>query len=165
MSDALAQPPSPVTDPLDRLAYVIATWFGVGWTPLAPGTAGSAVAALLFVPMRALGLDVMALLVLLLTGAGVWATQRIVALRGGHDPQFIVVDEVAGQWLTLLVVPADWRWYLAGFVMFRLCDQFKPWPARQAERELPPAWGVMLDDIFAGAWGAVLLWLAQRWVV
>lgn len=148
----------------DRVALTVATFFGIGFTPLAPGTAGSVVATLLFALLRPIGLDWLALAVLLLTGVGVWASGRVVALRGGHDPQIIVVDEVAGQWLTLLAVPADWRWYLAGLVAFRLADQFKPWPARQAERELPPAWGVMLDDVLAGAWGAVLLWLAQRWI-
>ena len=148
----------------DRVAMTLATWFGAGLVPLAPGTAVSAVAVLLFWPLRALGLDVMAALIMLVIGVGVWASARVVALRGGHDPQIIVIDEVAGQWLTLLAVPADWRWFLAGFVVFRLADQFKPWPARQAERELPPAWGVMMDDVLAGGWGAVALWLAQRWI-
>ena len=148
----------------DRVALVVATFFGVGFPPKAPGTAGSIVATGLFVLLRPIGLDWMALAILLLTGVGVWASARVVAQRGGHDPQIIVVDEVAGQWLTLLAVPNDWRWHLAGLVVFRLADQFKPWPARQAERELPPAWGVMMDDVLAGAWGAVVLWLAQRWI-
>lgn len=74
-----------------------------------------------------------------------------------------MIDEVAGQWITLLVVPFDWRWWIAAFVAFRLFDILKPGPVRLAER-LPGGYGVMADDIVAGALAAACL-LALQWAL
>ena len=77
---------------------------------------------------------------------------------GRKDPGFVVVDEVAGQWVALLNCPADWRHGLIALVLFRLCDITKPFPARQLEA-LPDGWGIVFDDVAAGlyAWGIASL--------
>jgi phosphatidylglycerophosphatase A len=74
---------------------------------------------------------------------------------GQKDPQLIVIDEVAGVLVTLSVAPPTWSALVAGVVLFRLFDQTKPWPARAAERKLPGGWGIVLDDVAAGLWGAL----------
>jgi phosphatidylglycerophosphatase A len=156
-------PASEVPDTSVRqIRFWLATWFGCGLVPFAPGTAGSLGALPLYVLLRPLGLDVVALAALMLTAVGVWAAQHVADRKGMHDPQIVVIDEVAGIFVTLLGARDDWRWMLAGFVLFRVLDVWKPWPARQAERIHPAGWGIVLDDVFAGAWGAIVLLLAQR---
>ncbi|HJX51729.1 MAG TPA: phosphatidylglycerophosphatase A, partial [Polyangia bacterium] len=90
------------------------------------------------------------------TAVGVWASNQVVRKLGIKDPQIVCIDEVAGVLVTLLAAPATWIGLVAGVVLFRVFDQWKPWPARAAER-LPEGWGVMVDDLAAGAWGAVFL--------
>jgi len=141
-------------------AQVIASWFGVGRLPWAPGTWGS-LAALpfawvitwLFGP-RALLLAVLALFLL-----GWWAAGRVVRLSAVKDPGSIVVDEVAGQWLTLVVTPPGVVPYVAGFLLFRLFDIVKPWPARWIDQHVGGGLGVMADDIVAGFFAATTLLL------
>ena len=79
---------------------------------------------------------------------------------GRHDAGEVVIDEVAGQWIALLVVPLDWRWYLAAFLLFRVFDILKPGPVRMAEK-LPGGVGVMADDIVAGVFAGVCLLIIQ----
>lgn len=157
--------PAPAAAPFsrtDHLRFWLATWFGCGLVPVAPGTAGSLGALPLYLLVRPLGLDAVALAALLLTAGGVWAAQHVADRKGMHDPQIVVIDEVAGIFVTLLGARDDWRWMLAGFLLFRLLDMWKPWPARQVEQVHPAGWGIVLDDVFAGAWGALVLLLAQR---
>jgi len=103
---------------------------------------------------------------LALSAAGVWAASAVERASGKKDPQEVVIDEVSGQWLALLAGPAllsgalNWKSYLAGFILFRAFDIFKPFPARQAEA-LPGGWGIMADDWVAGAYAAGCLWLAR----
>ncbi len=146
-------------------ARLIATWFGVGLAPLAPGTAAS-LAALpiawgLMTVSGALGL---ALATALLFGLGVWAAGATSAALGDGDPQTVVVDEVAGQWLAILPAaalssPVLWHYALA-FVLFRAADIGKPWPAGWIDRNLGGGMGIMLDDVAAGLYAALGLGLA-----
>jgi len=76
-----------------------------------------------------------------------------------EDPQEIVVDEVAGQLLALAAAPVDWRWYLAGFILFRAFDILKPFPANWCDRSLPGGLGVMADDLIAGLYACILIYL------
>jgi len=90
---------------------------------------------------------------------GVWAASGAEKFFGRPDPRYVVIDEVVGQMLTFLARPdRSWKWLLAGFVLFRIFDVVKPFPARQAER-LPAGWGIMMDDVAAGVYsmGALLL--------
>lgn len=139
-------------------ATLIATWFGTGLAPVAPGTWGS-LAALPFawgitVFTGPWGLLAAAIAIFLI---GVWAAGRYAAAGEAKDPGQIVVDEVAGQWLALVAVPLDPLAYLAAFGLFRLCDIVKPWPASWADRRLAGGLGVMLDDMIAGGYALLVV--------
>lgn len=143
-----------------RFAYVLAIWFGCGRFPKMPGTAGTIGAVPLYFLLAKGGPLAVVFGALIVTLVGVWAATEVVRKTGLKDPQIVCIDEVAGVLLTLAAAPATWKGVLAGVVLFRIFDQFKPWPARQAER-WREGWGVVMDDIFAGAWGAAVL-LAAR---
>jgi len=142
-------------------AGLIATFFGVGLLPRAPGTWGS-LAALPFAWLiqQYLGRDALALAIILLFAAGCWAAGRHAATLGGGDPGEVVIDEVAGQWLTLLFVPADWRLYALGFVLFRLADILKPWPVNLADQAIGGGLGIMIDDVLAAGYAMAGLYVA-----
>jgi phosphatidylglycerophosphatase A len=141
-----------------RVAWAIATWFGCGLVPLAPGTAGTVGAVPLYIIVAKWGgLPGVAVAAVLTTFVGVWAASVVARDLGKKDPQLVVVDEVAGFLITMLparhlgVVPIA-----AGFVLFRLFDIVKPWPARALER-LPSGWGIVMDDVAAGVFGACVM--------
>jgi phosphatidylglycerophosphatase A len=144
---------------MDRAARILSTWFGAGLLPRAPGTWGS-LAALPFAWAIGHWGGTAALLIasILLFALAVPAAQHLVTATGQTDPQIIVVDEVVGQWLTLAVAPLDPWSYLIGFVLFRLADIVKPFPANWADREIKGGLGVMLDDVFAAIYSAAGLW-------
>jgi phosphatidylglycerophosphatase A len=221
-TDAAASPQAVPKKP--RLALALATAFGVGFIPKAPGTFGSMVGiatayfstfiflrpstlrgmfflspapdatlsdkhflvpgsdihnAMLALPILcALGL------LILLGSIGVWSASRAAEYAGIKDPQHVVIDEVAGQHLTLLLplIPIglpnlsahmdfsmyaiyfalsllNWKYLLLGFILFRVFDIWKPWPVRQLEK-LPGGWGIMADDWMAGIYAAILLRVA-----
>ncbi len=144
-------------------AVVVASWFGSGFLPKAPGTWGS-LAALPFawiVADRAgpLGLAVAALVALLVG----WAASGTIVRRGHlRDPQFIVIDEVAGQWLALVAAPLDPRFYALGFVLFRIADILKPWPASHIDRNWHGGLAVMADDVVAALYALAVMWAATH---
>ncbi len=82
-------------------------------------------------------------------------------LTGAHDPGAVVIDEVAGQWLVLAVVPLEWWWFVLGFAVFRVFDILKPWPISWMDKHIKGGLGVMLDDMAAGIAGAAVLYGAQ----
>ncbi len=98
--------------------------------------------------------------------AGTWLLQRLCARRGLGDDPALVLDEVAGVWLTLACLPSDVFVMAAGFLLFRLFDIFKPWPVSWADQRVPGGFGVMLDDIIAGILAAIaahiVLWLLSQ---
>ena len=146
-------------------AFLLATWFGAGRLPRAPGTWGSLTALPFAAALAWLGGPWLGLLIALAVfGLGVWASDRYMAACGLHDPAAIVVDEVVGQWLTLALLPLTPVAYLLGFVLFRIADMVKPWPAAWIDRTVADAFGVMLDDVVAAIYAgglalAVLSWL------
>lgn len=139
------------------VAHVLATWFGCGHVPYAPGTAGTLGAVPLYLALRPYGHVAVAVAAIVLTAVGVWVASIVASDEGLKDPQIVVIDEVAGVLVTLSVAPPTWSALAAGVVLFRIFDQTKPWPARTAERELPGGWGIVLDDVAAGIWGALVL--------
>ena len=148
-------PALPFADP----ACLIATWFGAGLMVRAPGTWGS-FAALPFAWAivywsGALGL---ALATVAISLAGWWAAERYIQALGQEDPGDVVVDEVAGQWLTLLPAGLDIGLFAAGFVLFRLADILKPWPASWADRNVKGGLGTMVDDLFAGLYAGLAVY-------
>lgn len=146
----------------------VALGLGSGLLRRAPGTAGSAVAVLLwlaFVQGGQPGLPAQVLLLALAIVVCVWAADWAARQLQRKDPGCIVSDELAGQWLTLLALPAlplatAWPWWLAAFALFRLFDIVKPWPMRALER-LPGGFGIVVDDLAAGCYAAALLLLAR----
>ena len=145
---------------MNSLALALSTWFGCGYWPWGPGTAGSLAAVLIAAALHSwLGagrLIIAALLVVFLL-PGIWASTRTARLWNTEDPGKVVVDEVLGQWLTLLGASTlNWKTFLAGFLLFRLFDIWKPWPIRRLEN-LPEGTGIVLDDLGAGVYGAILL--------
>jgi phosphatidylglycerophosphatase A len=97
-------------------------------------------------------------LALLVTLVGIPAATRVVRASGLKDPQFVVIDEVAGQLVTLIAVPLSWKTFLAGFILFRGFDIVKPPPVRQLER-LPEGTGIVLDDVAAGLYSLIVMHL------
>jgi phosphatidylglycerophosphatase A len=131
----------------------------VGWIPVAPGTAGSALAVLVLwqVPFSRAGLGVFFVVVML---AGTWAAHQAERVLGLKDPGAIVIDEVAGMTLSVLAFPLTLPVLAAGFVLFRLFDVTKPFPARASQR-VPGGLGVMVDDLIAGLYAAIVLALLR----
>ncbi len=207
------QPVPPPTNP--QFALFLATAGGLGYFPKAPGTLGSLVGLVLAVLpywiFFGLGAAIIAahhgdygiflsastwysdpflwaqiVLTLFIAGLGVWASDRVATRFREKDPQYVVIDEVSGQHLTLLLgcgIPIwwrvaqpllnttplglitmrselNWKYLLLGFILFRVFDIWKPFPARQAE-SLPGGWGIMADDWIAGIYAAIGLWLAR----
>ncbi|HEY3937735.1 MAG TPA: phosphatidylglycerophosphatase A [Bryobacteraceae bacterium] len=147
------------------LATGLATWFGCGCFPWGPGTVGSLAAVLIAVGLHfffhAGRLTFLALLLALLL-PGIWAAGHTARLIAQDDPAIVVVDEVLGQWLALLgAVVLNWKTFLAAFVLFRIFDIWKPPPIRRLER-LPSGIGIVADDLAAGLYGALILYIGGR---
>ena len=151
-----------------RLANLVSTWFGCGYAPKAPGTAGSLAAiaiAILLHDFAGLGRWHFLLLAALLFAPGVWAATRTARALGLKDPGIVVVDEVIGQWIALAgAAHLDWIAYAAAFVLFRLFDIWKPPPVRRLE-SLPEGVGIVADDVMAGVYAALVLLLVSRFLV
>jgi phosphatidylglycerophosphatase A len=145
-----------VTKLLDVASRLVGTGLGSGYSPVAPGTAGSLVGVLLFLPLAGLAWPTQLAATAALTLVGVFAAARVAHLVGRKDPGLVVVDEVAGQWITFVALPFTPVTALAGFLLFRVADIVKPWPARDLER-LPGGWGIMADDVAAGIYAQLLL--------
>lgn len=142
----------------------IATAGGIGYVPVAPGTAGTAVGLLLLLILRLLGGVILEIVVLaLVIGLGVWAANFSERQVGSKDPGFVVIDEVAGILLTMFCLPLTVTTAVFGFFLFRLFDIFKPFPSRSAER-LPGGFGIMADDLVAGLYAAVILRFLVDWL-
>ena len=141
---------------LSRAGFLLATALGAGYSPIAPGTAGSAVGVvtywgLLLLP-RAPALALMAAVLVL----GTLAAHHVARAIGRPDPGLVVVDEVVGQWVALLFLPFTPLTAGAAFLLFRIMDIIKPWPARDFE-DLHGGIGIMADDLMAGVYANLLL--------
>jgi phosphatidylglycerophosphatase A len=137
--------------------HFFALGFGSGLAPKAPGTAGTLVGVLLDPVLRLLGLELRIAVVALMFIVGVWLCGESARRLGAHDHGGIVWDEIVGYLALMLVLPAGWPWALAGFVVFRFFDILKPWPIRQLDHGVGGGFGIMLDDIVASVWGALVL--------
>lgn len=153
---------------MTRLAVLLATFGYVGLCPIAPGTAGSAAALVLFAALRyavpppaSPAVEVAAILAIF--AAGCWAGSEAERHYGRTDPGAVVLDEVLGMLMTLALIPVSWKGALLGFLLFRAFDIVKPFPARQCER-LHGGLGIMADDAVAGIYGnlalRLILWAA-----
>jgi phosphatidylglycerophosphatase A len=141
-------------EPTPTWATLVATFFGIGRLRPGPGTWGSAATVLLWAALAhalapALRVPVAIALVVVVTLVGIPAATQVARGSGRKDPQFVVIDEVAGQLVALIAVPLAWKSFLAGFILFRVFDIVKPPPVRQLEA-LPEGAGIVLDDVAAG---------------
>ena len=142
-------------------AWVFATWFGCGLSQIAPGTVGSLAAVLLAWPLSRIGFGRVHFLVLALAllYPAIRAADTVAAETGRKDPQIVVIDEVLGQWFTLAgALRFDLLTFALAFGLFRLFDIWKPPPIRLIE-QVPGGAGIVLDDMMAGAYGALVLFL------
>jgi len=133
------------------------TGFGVGYCPIAPGTAGSILGLLIFLPLQAIPLIYALPCLALLFGAGVYTSGFAFAMFGKKDPSSIVIDEIVAILLTLFLIPASPIWWGIGFLLFRLFDITKPMGIRKVEA-LPGGLGIMADDIVAALYAVLIIW-------
>lgn len=161
----MSGPITPTRPSLASPAVLIATGFGTGYLPKAPGTWGSLLATILAWPIaQAGGMPALLGAALLATLIGTWATGIYMTRTGVHDPGAVVIDEFAGQWLALALCPVHPLWWGIAFIAFRVADITKPFPANRIDRDMHSAFGVMLDDLVAGAYAALVVWIAAAWL-
>lgn len=151
----------------DGVALVVATSLGAGYSPLAPGTAGSLLSVALWVLLHrwfpaALQIPYHLVLIAVLTVVGIWASTRSEIFFGEVDPQRTVIDEVVGQQIAYLgLLSFDWKSLLLGFILFRLFDIWKPYPIRKIQ-----AWrggvGIVMDDVGAGLYALFVLFAVRK---
>lgn len=141
----------------------IATGFGSGLAPRAPGTVGTLAALLPWLALRELPLWGYLVAVLAAFALGVWAAQQVIERLRIEDPGLVVWDEFVGLWIALIAVPDGWAWVVIGFVLFRLFDIAKPWPVSWADTRLKGGFGAMFDDALAGLYALAALQALAWW--
>lgn len=149
-----------LTDPVLFLAF----GFGSGLAKKAPGTFGTVAGIPLYLLIAQTDLLVYSLLTLLATVVGIWICDVAAKKLGEHDFGGIVWDEIAGLLITMWAVPPTWQNVGLGFVLFRFFDIVKPWPIKWADRKVQGGFGIMLDDVLAGVFAAILLWALRSWL-
>jgi phosphatidylglycerophosphatase A len=152
-----------------RVWILVATFFGAGYLKPGPGTWASMAAVLLWGaaawglhPHSAILFAILLIGIALAIGFGVPAATIAERETGQHDPGFVVIDEVAGQWIALLGCPGDWAHGLITLILFRIFDITKPFPIRRMER-LPAGWGIVFDDVAAGLYALVVSTVVRIW--
>ncbi len=156
--------PLPANLPLRHPAALIATWFGAGLVRPAPGTIGSLIALPLGWGILTLGGQALLMLdIIIVLIIGVWAAGIYGAADNAHDSSSIVVDEVVGQWIALMTMPSSLLGYVVAFAAFRFYDVIKPWPVDYVDKRVKGGWGVMLDDVLAGLYALIVVFLVEYW--
>ena len=148
--------------PVGRLLHPVdflALGFGSGLLPVAPGTAGTVAAIPVYLLLQPLAAPYYIAIVLLLALAGIAICGQTASRLGVHDHPGIVWDEIVGYLVTMAFAPSGWLWIGLGFVLFRLFESVKPWPIRWCDRQVSGGLGIMLDDLLAGVFSAMLLQL------
>lgn len=150
---------------LPTTARLLATWFGAGSSPIAPGTAGALATLPLHFALRALGPIPHTAVTLVLTAAGVWAAGRVSEASEVEDPGYVVIDEVVGTLLAMgLARPTGLVGEAAAFILFRILDIKKPWVIDSAQRLRPAGVGIMADDVLAGLGAGLLVRAAHLYL-
>lgn len=146
-----------------KIHKTIATFFGMGYAPVAPGTAGAMLAAIFVWLWLALdpSLEIygwpLLIVTIICTLLGVYSTDQLTA-EWGKDPSKVVMDEAVGMWISILFLPANLYVLLAGLILFRIFDIWKPLGIRKMEN-IKGGWGVMMDDVLAGVYSNLVIWL------
>ena len=152
-----------------RLAFAIATVFKAGYIPIAPGTVGSIIGLLVFWLIKDYASFTIEMFVAAaLFFAGVWASTIVEQVLERHDSGVVIVDEVVGMLVALMLLPPTITVMFLAFLLFRVFDIIKPYPARWCE-QLSRGWGIMMDDVVAGLYVNVLihiiLWIVPQWLM
>lgn len=142
---------------LKHPVHLFALGFGSGCSPCVPGTTGTLVGVLIYLPLQQLDWLIYLVLVAVLFLAGIWLCGQTARDLKVHDHGAIVWDEIVGYLVTMFLAPTGWIWVLLGFVLFRLFDIWKPWPIRMIDRDLGGGLGIMLDDVLAGIYSLVCI--------
>ena len=150
---------------MNRVAVAVATCFGCGYFPWGPGTVGSLAAIIIAVVLHVYagaGRPTLLIATLLLLAPAIWASTRRRGCTIRKILRWSSIDEVLGQWVTLLGATAlRWKSFCAAFLLFRLFDIWKPWPVRNFEK-LPEGLGIVADDLAAGIYGALILYIGGK---
>ncbi|MBY7859928.1 phosphatidylglycerophosphatase A [Vibrio fluvialis] len=163
-----------MTNPKSRLSmtnpwHLLATGFGSGLSPVVPGTMGTLASVPFYLLLAQLPLTLYIVVVIAASLIGIKICQVTSDDMQVHDHGSIVWDEFAGFWITMLIVPVlqlpvfEWKWLLAGFVLFRFFDMVKPWPIGWLDKRVHGGLGIMLDDLVAGVMSALALALGGYW--
>jgi len=142
---------------LKHPVHFLALGCGSGCAPKLPGTAGTLVGVLLYLPLQTLYWPIYVGIVLILFLVGIWLCGKTAKDLGVHDHPAIVWDEIVGYLVAMVLVPSGWQWLLAGFVLFRLFDIWKPWPIHLIDKRVGGGFGIMLDDVIAGVYALLIL--------
>ncbi len=140
-----------------RLAIVLATWWGAGYSPIAPGTAGTIAAIPFFLLLSLLPLSAYLACVLGIGLVACWAAGEAERIFQEQDSKRIVIDEAVGFFITMTALPPSWPYLIGGFCLFRCFDILKPPPLRLIERKVKGGYGVVLDDVLAGIYAQISL--------
>lgn len=141
------------------ICFLLATGVGVGYSPLAPGTAGSLLALVILYFLYPLPLWMVLLILLFLFFLGIYSA-GMVEKEKGKDPSIVVIDEMVGMGIGLISIPPDRILFLVAFILFRFFDIMKPPPINSSQK-LPGAWGIMMDDVIAGTYALILTHLVK----
>lgn len=142
---------------LKHPVHFLALGFGSGCAAKMPGTMGTFVGILFYLPMMKLSVPVYVALTVILFLIGIWLCDVTARHLGVHDHGAIVWDEIVGFLVTMIAAPPDWRFIILGFVLFRLFDICKPWPINWLDRQVSGGFGIMLDDLLAGIFALIIL--------
>jgi len=141
-----------------RFIYITATGLYSGYSPWAPGTAGSLLGLLFFIIIPGFRDWILLAACMLFFFIGVWAASHVEKMENKKDASIIVIDEIVGMWISLLFIPSSmhWIWWMGAFLLFRIYDIIKPFPADQSQN-WPVGWGIMADDVWAGIYANITL--------
>lgn len=151
----ITPPPGLLKNP----GHLLALGFGAGMVPKLPGTAGTLVAVIIYIPLQAWPLPAYLGVVVLMFLAGIWLCARTSTALGTHDHSGIVWDEIVGFLAAMTAAPRGWPWIGLGFLLFRLFDIWKPFPIRWLDIKVPGGLGIMLDDLVAALYCVVIIQL------
>ena len=141
--------------------HFLAIGLGSGAAPKAPGTFGTLMAVALYLPLAQLPLIYYVSVVVVAALVGIYLCGKTSSDWGVHDHGGIVWDEFVGFWITMIAIQPEWYWILSGFILFRVFDIWKPWPISWLDSRVTGGFGIMVDDIVAGFFAWIILFLCQ----
>ncbi len=137
--------------------HCLSLGFGSGLSPKAPGTFGTVVGVLLYLPLQHFSIEPYILILLVGFFIGIYLCQQTANTLNVHDHPGIVWDEIIGYWLTMFMAPTGWEWIMLGFVLFRIFDIWKPWPIKMIDQGVKGGLGIMLDDVLAAIYSLIFI--------